>query len=170
MALLLNKNNRSYLEKRHLIKSGDLIVWGTKSDDSFLSFRNLIKFFTASDFVHTAVAWNKSGRIFVLDAVMPRIRLKPLSDMRQCYLVPMNIHWNDGLEKKLLSYVGQEYSVPQAIMSYFTRPLKDDKWHCVEVVKDFYEYAGLKIDSKYIPGDFVEAAIKKRNTSIVRMF
>jgi hypothetical protein len=152
-------DNITYQIKRATIKSGDLLIWSSSDSEFFLSYRNIIRFFTRSEYAHVAIAWVIANRVMMLDVAAPRIKIRPLSEMSNCYHVPMQLNWNDKLEQKLLSYVGKPYSYLQALMSYFTKPLKDNKWHCVEVVKDFYSFSGIEIDSDYTPSGLVTAIL-----------
>lgn len=152
-------DNLVYKSKRDSIKSGDLLVWSSSNNEPFWSYKNIIRFFTRSEYAHVAIAWVIANRVMIVDVATPRISIRPLSEMSDCYHIPMNIDWNNYLEQKLLSYVGKPYSILQAIMSYFTKPIKDNKWHCVEMAKDFYSFAGIEIDSDYTPSGLVKAIL-----------
>lgn len=159
-------NNSNYLSKRDNIRSGDLLVWSTSDSEFFLSYRNIIRFFTRSEYAHVAIAWVVADRVMILDVATPRIKIRPLSEMHNCYHIPMHVNWDNKLEQKLLSYVGKPYSILQAIMSYFSKPIKDNKWHCVEVAKDFYTYAGIEIASDYTPSGLIKAILAMPDKSL----
>lgn len=158
-----------YTAKRDLIQSGDLLVWSTTNNEAFWTYRSLVRFFTRSDYAHVAVAVLIANRVMIVDVAVPRIKIRPLSEMSDCYLIKMGLDWNPSLEQKLLSYVGKRYSLLQAVMSYFTKPFKDDKWQCVEVAKDFYTFAGIEIDSDYTPSGLVKAILNMSNKCLVSL-
>ena len=141
------------------IQSGDLLIWKLPKDSNII--QKLISFFTYSHYVHVAIANIKDNEIFILDANYPEIEYKKLQYRENIYHIPMNVYWSYEKEEKLKSYIGQKYSVPQAIMSLFGKPPKDTKWHCVEVTKDFYKSIGIYIKSDYTPKSFVENVCKK---------
>lgn len=142
----------------HSIQNGDLLVW--KKTESSHVWQKTISFFTRSPYVHVAVAVWRNGAVHVLDANYPKIELKRLQYRDNIYRLPMRVRWDDEKMRRLISYIGQSYSIPQALISVFGKPPVDDSWHCVEVTKDFYKSIGLKIQSGYTPKSFVAGAQK----------
>ena len=81
----------------------------------------------------------------------------------------MNVDWNDDSLNFLLSKVGEEYSVLDAIRGYFGKPSDDNKWQCVELADAFYRNYGIDVGDVYTPSTLVEAILSQRDTSITRI-
>ena len=47
--------------------------------------------FTRSTYAHVGLAWVIGGRVFVLEAVKPRLRIYPLSKYANFYLLGLNV-------------------------------------------------------------------------------
>lgn len=141
------------------LKSGDLLIWKKPKENSTIA-QKIISFFTNSQWTHVAIVLKDCNGIYILDCNYPKIELKKLQHRNNIYHIPMNILWSYDKENKLKSYIGQNYSIPQAIISLFGKPLKDNSWHCVEVTKDFYKSIGIKIKSGYTPKSFIDAILK----------
>lgn len=157
-------------EYRDRIKSGDLLVWGTNQIKNARDLQlSVVRFFTRSEYDHVGIAWVVGGRVFVIEATPPRVRIFPLSKLTPFYHVPMNIEWTHSMEERLLENVGDEYSVLQAIESYFTTPKKDRVWQCAELVIDFYTSTGMTEErlSGYTPSDVVRWCLTEKNTNLV---
>ncbi len=70
-----------YSELRDTIKTGDLLAWSEGGD--WKSWRNiqlnLVRMGTMSDYNHVGVAYVVGGRVFVVESVVPYVRIYPLS-------------------------------------------------------------------------------------------
>jgi hypothetical protein len=141
------------------LKSGDLLIWKKPKENSTIA-QKIISFFTSSQWTHVAIVVKETNGIYILDCNYPKIEYKKLQYRNNIYHIPMNIQWTQDKENKLKSYIGQSYSISQAIISLFGKPPKDNSWHCVEVTKDFYKSIGIKIKSNYTPKSFINAVLK----------
>jgi len=151
-----------YKDHREEIRSGDLLVW---SNDrvSVLSncYLSIIRFFTTSEYAHVGIAIRIFGRLFVLEATSPYIRLAPVSLKDQFYHIPLKIKWNTNYIDMLFQYVGCKYSMFDAIRGYLGLVLKkDDRWQCVELAIDFYKKIGLDFGDNYTPTGFVKNVLE----------
>lgn len=159
-----------FSEHKDKIKSGDLLVWGSSSSNRQSGFfTTLIRLMTMSEYSHVGIAYVETGRPLVFEAVIPYVRLYPLRIDRPFYHIPMNVDWNDESLNFLLSKVGEEYSVFDAIRGYFGKPAEDNKWQCVELAEAFYKTFGLTFGETYTPSTFVEAVLTQRDASITRI-
>ncbi len=157
----------SYKEYRPNIKSGDLLAWSTTTMKSFSDFyMQLVRFFTKSEYDHVGVAWVIGNRVFVIEAEPPLVRIFPLSKKSSFYHIPMKMDFTDDKLAYLLNTVGDPYSIPQAIKSYFGKPAKDNRWQCAELCLDFYEQFGINLGDGYTPSDVVQAALKNTGASM----
>lgn len=104
-----------------------------------------VRIATQSEYCHIGVAWVTGGRVFVLEAVSPQVRIFPLSKLLPFYYVEMPNYWNAEVEERALSRVGNLYSKKQAIMA-FLRSLKngaDNQWQCAEYTIDVAKTSGV---------------------------
>ena len=70
----------SYQEVRSSIKSGDLLFWSHRELKSWYDLKvQIVRMVTRSEYSHVGVAWVTGGRVFALEAVVPLIRIYPLS-------------------------------------------------------------------------------------------
>lgn len=132
---------------RGVIRSGDLLVWSTNKKN-WLSrmILKFIRFMTASEFAHVGVAWRIEGRLWVVEATIPVVRLSPVKDDDEFFHVPVNLQWNAGCENYLIDKIGLPYSVMDDVRAYLGEALDDDKkWQCAELANDFYRSQGIDI-------------------------
>lgn len=151
----------TYGDFRDDIKSGDLLAW---SYEKFKGMNDIIPFtvrlFTQSEFYHVGIAWVVGGRVFVIDAMPPKVRIYPLSKKVPFYHMPMNMEWQDKNEEFLLTKVGEDYSYFQAMRAIFGAPSEDNMWQCAELANRFYRYSGIELGDGYTPSDVVREAMK----------
>lgn len=142
-----------YNEYKDNIKSGDLIAYTTLSSYTFtgiLSF--LVKLFTLSRYTHVGIAIELGNRLFLISADIPEVKLEPLENTKPFYHVPMNVDWKPEYTEKLLSHIGERYSVLEAIKGYFNMNNPNDKsWFCTEFVKVFYGDLGYTFSDDMTP-------------------
>lgn len=148
-----------YDAARPQIKSGDLLAFSHFGWSSWHDLKiQAVRMFTQSEYSHVGIAWVVGGRVFCLEAVIPCVRIFPLSELGEFYWMSTpSPYWNDEIEEHALSIVGQEYSQLQAIQSYFEQPEKDKKWQCCEYAREVLRLGGY---------DFM--SIKPTPTNIVR--
>lgn len=126
-----------YVDIRPQIKSGDVLAWSeggwTNMHDIQVS---LVRMFTQSEYSHVGMAYVVGGRVFVVEAVCPLIRIFPLSKLTPFYYMPTpKSWWTDETEATLLSRVGLPYSKWEAIRSFFTKDTDGQSvWECAKLV------------------------------------
>lgn len=150
---------------RKNIKSGDLLIWSTRKIRSMSDVLDIVvRVFTLSEYNHVGIAWDVADRKFIIEAVPPKVRIYPLSRKGDFYHIPMNLPWSYELEERLLSYVGDHYSIPEAILSYFSRPDRNQYWQCAELVSDFYMNAGYDdLINGYTPAKLVNLLVNNHD-------
>ena len=158
----------AYADQRDNIKSGDLLAWS--SDNTSLSSRLLtfiVRFFTLSEFSHVGIAYREDGRLYVLEATIPKIQLRFLSERKGFYHVPMDVPWESSYELLLKHYIGKPYSILDCIRGYLGKTdVSDDRWQCAELCNDFYRHIGIDLQDNYTPAKVVKAAIATLHTDI----
>ena len=165
---MLRKVPVNYADYRQNIRSGDLLVW-SKNQQSFISncFLDVIKFATQSEFAHVGIAVRLFGRLFVVEATIPEVRLAPVSKHEEFYHVPMHVHWNFNYNTILLNYLGLKYSIMDCFRAYFGKVAKhDDRYQCAELAHDAYKQMGIDLGEVYTPSELVDAALIQRDTVI----
>lgn len=158
-----------YSDMRIFLHTGDLLAWSTDRT-TFWSrmLTTFVRFFTLSEFAHVGIAYrDDNGRVYVLEATIPTIQMRLLSEVKGFYHVPMQIQWNDDLDVYLKHYTGKPYSLMDCIRGYLghTDP-SDDKWQCAELCNDFYKHAGIDLGDNYTPSKVVMEAISVKHTGI----
>lgn len=153
----------TYETARTEICSGDLVAWSVRKVRNLSDLPGMIvRIFTASEYKHVGIAWVIGGRVFVVEAVSPCVRIYPLSAQVPFYHVNMSVEWADSLESYLLSQVGVDYSLMDDIRAYFGKPAADNKGvQCAELCNDFYEAAGIHLGDAYTPSEVVEACLQQ---------
>lgn len=137
----------NYTDIRHKIKSGDVLAWSGGSWKTLHGIQvNLVRMATMSEYSHVGVAWVVGGRVFVIEAVVPQVRIYPLSKEIPFYWISCGKdYWNNDIEQETLSKVGDKYSKYQAIMAFFHSVAlgTDKKWQCAEFVGYLLNKGGL---------------------------
>lgn len=146
-----------YLEYRSNIRSGDILVWSKRKLTTINDlFGWLVRLFTQSEYNHVGIAWVYNDRVFVLDAVIPYIRIIPLSNVVPFYIIPMDIELNKESEYFAFNLIGiGKYSISEAIKAYFDSNTLNEKWQCVEFVKEILRLNNINIEGRDVPSDFV---------------
>ena len=109
-----------YLDFRENIVSGDLLAWSHHSWNSWYNFQvQMVRAFTQSEYSHVGIAWCTGGRVFVIEAVVPYVRIYPLSKCENFYYIRINKELSNKAEEFALSQIGEPYSKRMAIQSFF---------------------------------------------------
>lgn len=159
----------NYADYRDSIRSGDLLIW---SGDNYSVTSNAIlttiRVLTASDYAHVGIAIRILGRLFVVEATMPNIRLALVSDKEEFYHVPMDVTWTHECEDYLFSKLGLPYSILDDIRAYFGFiTASDNKYQCAELTREFYvKCCNLIISDNYIPKTLVKEILEITGSSI----
>jgi hypothetical protein len=143
---------------REEIKSGDLLAWSHRSWRSWYDIKiQLVRFFTQSEYCHVGVSWVVGGRVLVIEAVMPKVRIYPLSSLGNFYWIPEFMRWDSEVESKALNYVGTDYSQTEALAAFFEHSIHRDKMQCAKLVATL---AGLERTNR-TPSEMVDYALSK---------
>lgn len=159
------------LTSRARIKSGDLLIWSSEGNFTMSDIvLTAIRFFTLSDFAHVGIAWRSETKLFVIDATMPRVRMRPIVDSESFYHIPMGVVWTPKCEEFLMSKVGLPYSFVDALCAQLGITLNDDeKWQCAEIAHQFYLSTGLDFGKAFTPTKLVNAILQMHDTSLYKV-
>ena len=145
-----------YEEYRHNIRTGDLVAFSHGNIGG-----KIIQFFTKSAFTHVGIAYRVANRVLVFEAVIPRVRLFPLSKMGRFYHVLLGRDLSYDAEEFAFSRIGDTYSVVECCRGYFGIANNDNaKWQCAEYSKGILRNNGLELSRKDTPVELVTEAIK----------
>jgi hypothetical protein len=139
-----------YDDARPLMKSGDVVAFRHNNIAS-----RIIRAATGSDYSHVGMVWPVAGRVMILEAVMPKIRIFPLSKLLPFYWVSCNRPLTLEAEEYALSRVGEDYSIAEAIRGYFGLTSDNKKWQCAEYVLSVLKANGSELPGKETPSDVV---------------
>ena len=151
-----------YEQAGPMIRSGDILAWSHRGVRSWHDLKIwLVRMFTRSEYSHVGTAWVVGNRVFVIEAVMPKVRIYPLSKLGDFYWLQMGAYWRKATETLALSFVGDDYSQVQAMVSPFITPPKDDRWECAELVATVARQDSIDLGAVYTPSEVVLAAQKR---------
>lgn len=154
-----------YADARHTIRSGDLLAFSSGSWRSWNDIKvNLVRIFTRSTYSHVALAWVVSGRVFVLEAVTPKLRIFPLSQRGDFFLLPLDAPWRDDTEESALASVGHNYSQRDAVKGFLNRLEPGKVSQCAAYVREVLLRDGIDLGLRSTP-DAVVLAAQKRGSS-----
>lgn len=161
---------KKYSEIRNSICSGDLVAWSHRGIKSLYDLKIwFVTLFTQSRYTHVGVAWCIGDRVFVIEAVMPLVRIYPLSKTGDFYHINQNFEWTEEVESLALSIVGEEYSQLQAIEAPIRTPSRDSKWQCAEFYAVIAKELGADLGNIYTPQAIVEASLQRHNTQLTKV-
>ena len=153
----------NYTAARQQIKSGDLLAWSHRVPfwHSYRDFKiALIRLFTRSEFTHVGTAVWLGGRLMVLEAVKPVVRLHPVSQLGDFYWVPLPSTWYAQAERYAFEQLGDRYSVLDAIVGYFGMPKDDAREQCAELKIRVAAAAGVDLGDTATPTAVVSRALQ----------
>lgn len=151
-----------YTQARPMIRSGDILAWSHRGIRSWHDLKIwFVRMFTRSEYSHVGTAWCVGDRVFVIEAVMPLVRIYPLSKLGDFYWLQMGAYWRRATETLALSHVGDKYSQLQAIEAPFITPMDDERWECAELVARIARQDSVDLGAVYTPSEIVLAAQKR---------
>ncbi len=149
----------NYELMRPKLRSGDMVAWSHRPWRTWYDFQiQMVRMFTRSEYCHVGCIWRAEGRVFVIEAVTPKVRIFPLSKLLPFWVLPMEMNWTEEVAEFALSTVGAEYSKLQAIESFFHPPKADNVWQCAELYRSISEVAGFSLGDDVTPSGIVLAA------------
>lgn len=150
-----------YADVRSQIKTGDILAWSHRSWGSFYDLQiQAVRIVTQSEYCHVGTAWVIGGRVFVIEAVTPKVRIFPLSKLLPFYWMHMPKELSDEALEFGLAQVGCEYSKWQAMKSFFGKPDYDNLWQCAELTAAISKINGVDIGERYTPSELVQTVLE----------
>ena len=117
-----------YAAARVAIREGDAIAQTHRSWRTFKDWKiQLVRIVTQSKYSHVGVVVADSGRLLVIEAVMPLARIVPLSTIGDFDLLQTpGLAWTDAARAEAFRHVGMKYSQWEAIRGFFNRTADND--------------------------------------------
>lgn len=130
------------------------MAWSHGKWSSWRDFKiMMVRLFTQSEYSHVGLAIVLGGRVWVLEATIPHVRLVPLSNLLPCYHVTAK-EFTAGQIENGLALVGKEhvvYSQLEAVKAYFgANNIHNDKVECAEIVNALSGYTCLSTPSAVV--------------------
>lgn len=159
-----------YQTARPLIESGDVIAfsndgWETRSDLE----SQAVRFFTRSEFSHVASIIRADDRLKMIEAVVPKVRIVPLSEITGgFYWIPMRKSLSSAATKYARSLEGQDYSKIEAILGYFGLDKEENnKWQCAELKRSILRRNGTILPGRSTPTSVIKDCMSMGNPLIL---
>lgn len=157
-----------YADARPGIRSGDLLAFSHGSWRTWDGIRtNLVRIFTRSTYSHVGVAWVVAGRVFILEAVKPKLRIFPLSQSGGFYLLGLKAPWEPATETFALSCVGTRYSDEAAIDGFLDRLQPHSVQQCSAYAMEVLARDGIDLGPRATPDAVVQAALERLGAELV---
>lgn len=158
-------NKYTYDEARNHIKDGDIVALSHYSWASWYDLQvQAVRIFTRSEYCHVGQVWSVGGRLFMLEAVRPKVRMVPLSQFAAegFYWISIGIDMSKDELNLALSKVGvAEYSRKQAILGGLNllKIGQDRMEQCAEYVITNRRRSGVDLGNEATPSAVVHAAL-----------
>lgn len=158
----------NYSDARSSIRSGDLLGFSHGSWRSWDDIKaSLTRIFTRSEYSHVGVAWVVAGRVFVLEAVKPKVRIFPLSQSGDFYLVNLNAPWSLDTEEFSLARVGYDYSEIDAVKGFLNRLESGKVSQCAAYVLEVLKKDGIDLGQRATPDAVIRKALSFKDSKLI---
>ena len=162
-----------YSKMRNEIKTGDLIAYDTEEIDSFFGFvLYLYQKILKAKYTHVGIAVRMGGRVFIVEATPPEVRLVPLAMCGDFYHIKTNMSVSEqGMTSNLFSHLGKKYSLFDLLKSKIGFANDNSDLYCSELAGDFYNTFGYITDRKAgaTPDSIVEAVLERSGSSPIKV-
>lgn len=134
---------RYYSEIHNELRTGDYVCWRVNKIRSFFTFILYLyqKFFKAT-YSHVGVVVKMGGRVFLVEATYPKVRIIPLHMLNSFYVYKLGIPEKESHIDYLLRHIGKSYSLFDMVKNMFSMETSADELYCSELAFDFYETIG----------------------------
>lgn len=160
-----------YTEVRHLIKTGDMLLWRDYKGGSLRSIveRWLIRHYTASPYIHVGIAWVDHGRVWVMDISTSGCAPRLLSNCGSFDWIPSPKPLSDRALYVAFGCFGTwTYSRWQAIKGALKRLTigKDSVGQCAEFVLHVLSQDGMAPTNTATPAECANGALLSWGTTV----
>ena len=131
------------------IENGDLLAWKWRGFG-----REIIDVWT-----HVGTALWLHGRLCVVEAVVPRVRVIPVDTFKNFYWVPTMALWGSAQTAYALQQLGDSYSCWDCLIGYGGMPMDDWREQCAELAIRLAKHSCVDLGDRATPGACVRAAL-----------
>lgn len=153
-----------YAEARTLIQSGDLLAFSHYHLRDWYDLQiQIVRAATQSEYSHVGIAFVMGGRVWVIESVVPKIRMVPLSNVMEggFYWLPLATPISDAELEFACAEIGMgDYSKLEAVQAEIGHLDigADHLWECAEFVIACRRLSGVNLGDKATPTAVVRAA------------
>ena len=162
-----------YSEIKKEIKTGDLIAWDSPKYSSLLTFvLFLYQKITGTLYTHVGIVVKIGGRLYVVEAVPPMVRIFPLENHKRFYWIDATINAPAVKQLNFLTAkVGKPYSILDMFKIYLNMENSKEDYYCSELAADFYTHFGYITDPEagYSPDTIVKAISEREGVDVVKV-
>lgn len=155
------------------IKTGDLIAWKTDKYRSILTFiLFLYQKLTGALYTHVGIVVKIGGKLYVIEAVPPLVRIYPLENKEEFYWIDAKVNAPAARQLKFLtSEVGKPYSILDMFKSVFRLENNTKDYYCSELAAEFYYNFGYISDKSvgHSPDTMVRAISEIGDVEIIQV-
>ena len=147
-----------YEDYRTQIRTGDVLAFFSSTGTNLFDgiYAKIITYVTKERIHHVGMAYVSGGRVFIVEAMPPFVRMIPLSRRGSFYHLPMGVKDGPQVEVEVLSAIGKRYSIKDAITAWSAEKVEDENGvQCAEHVVRTLTKLGIKVEKEYIPGKLV---------------
>jgi hypothetical protein len=150
---------KTYADVRAQLRSGDLLAWSHRPWRTIGDIKSqIVRMVTRSEYSHVGVCWVIAGRVFVIEAVKPKVRIYPLSKLSPFYWMPLGAVWAATTEEAALEHVGVDYSEMAAVQAFLGRLSSGSVAECAALVINVMTREGIDLGTRATPDAVVLAA------------
>ena len=153
-------------DMKHEIKTGDTLAFTTKKITSITSFFLwMYQKFAKVKYSHVGIAVWLGDRLFIVEAVQPRVSITPISKVDSFYHVPVSTdRTSDDIKVSfLMDYVDTPYSLIDMGLHYLNMSSDKSSIYCSALAAAFYFYIGVLLDKDmgHSPQKLVDSLLYK---------
>lgn len=153
-----------YADARHTLKSGDLLAWSHRSLKSWYDVKiQIVRMVTRSEYSHVGICWVAAGRVWVIEAVEPCVRIYPLSKLGEFYHTPLPMNWTITVEDAALEHIGTEYLQLDAVRAFFDKLEAGKVTECAALVQVVAMSGGVYLGARVTPDAIMREAQRLGN-------
>lgn len=148
------------------MRTGDLIAYRITRYNSLTSL--LLKIWqktTKNKYSHVGVVLKLEDRVFIVEAIPPRVAMVPITLEKSFYWIPTQIDDPNGrMVSTLTEHIGTKYNVLDILWHYLGMERSKDSLYCSVLASEFYNDIGYlrERESGHTP-DTIVKAIKERS-------
>lgn len=140
-----------YSQYREKIRTGDMLAWKkTKITSIFDVFLLLYQKICGAEYIHTAIAFRTSDRLFIVEATPPVVRMMPVSLLEDDEFFHFSVEFDrtPAQETLLLENIGKPYNILDFLANLLHVGDPDESYYCSEECAEFYADIGVLKDEE----------------------